>query len=215
MVEAGLTVLREEGLAAVTMRRVATALDTGPASLYVYVQGRDELLGRMLDEVVAGVPLPEVPEAGDPRWRPRLAGALMDVVHALNAYPGIGRVVLGHIPTGPACVDFFDRVLGLLLAGGVPRQRAAWGCDLISLHIGAVTYEVSVAAPQDAPPDPLQAALDRRHEASGIEERLGALDPARHPHLAASAGELRTGSAQERLALGIEVLIEGLAPRTR
>ena len=48
------------------MRRVAQALDTGPASLYVYVANRDELLELMLDRAVATVSLPEPDPA---RWR--------------------------------------------------------------------------------------------------------------------------------------------------
>ncbi|MEV0992849.1 TetR/AcrR family transcriptional regulator [Streptomyces sp. NPDC049949] len=212
VVDAGLRVLRREGLDAVTMRKVAAELDTGPASLYVYVAQREELLRLMLDAVIATVPLPALPAPPPGDWRERLAGLITDVVHALNAHPGIGRVSLGSIPTGPAWLDLFDRILGLLLAGGVDRQRAAWGCDLIALHIGAVTYEVAVARPAHGDgPDALQGALESRHAQASIEDRLAALDPARHPHLAASTAELAAGPAAARLALGIEVLISGLA----
>ncbi|MFI9062718.1 hypothetical protein ACIGQE_12670 [Streptomyces sp. NPDC053429] len=47
------------------------------------------------------------------------------MVHALNTHPGIGRVSLDSIPATPAWLGLFDRILGLLLAGGVERQRAA------------------------------------------------------------------------------------------
>ena len=57
VVDAALAVAKTEGLAAVTMRRVAAELDTGPASLYVYVRNRDELLHAMLDRVAADIPL--------------------------------------------------------------------------------------------------------------------------------------------------------------
>jgi AcrR family transcriptional regulator len=43
VVDAALAILKSEGLEAVTMRRVAHALDTGAASLYVYVSGREGL----------------------------------------------------------------------------------------------------------------------------------------------------------------------------
>ncbi|MEU8465793.1 TetR/AcrR family transcriptional regulator [Streptomyces sp. NPDC029003] len=219
VVEAGLRVLRREGVDAVTMRKVAAELDTGPASLYVYVSHRDELLRLMLDAVVATVPLPDVPAppapagplTGGEDWSDRLVRLVIDVVHALNGHPGIGRVSLGDIPTTPAWLDLFDRILGLLLAGGIPRQRAAWGCDLIALHIGAVTYEVGAAAVGGDGPGALQEALDARHARSAITDRLATLDPARHPHLAASTAELAAGPAAARLALGIDVLISGLA----
>ncbi|MFE0602670.1 TetR/AcrR family transcriptional regulator [Streptomyces sp. NPDC058892] len=241
VVRAGLEVLREEGLTSVTMRRVAARLDTGPASLYVYVTGREELLRLMFDAVVATVPLPEAsapaargseaPSSGGSGagagWREALAATIAGAVRALSEYPGLARVSLGHIPTSPAWLDLFDRVLGLLLAGGVERQRAAWGCDLIALYIGAASYEVELPTPPGSSgsdgqagsaPDPaaggrLQQALDHRHAAADIDAALDALDPVRHPHLAASAGQLRSGTAEERLDLGVRVLIEGLAPR--
>ena len=64
------------------MRRVAAALDTGAASLYVYVSGREGLLQAMLDRVTATIEL----ETPDPsRWRAQLHSLLS--AHA----PGPGR----------------------------------------------------------------------------------------------------------------------------
>ncbi|MEV6634630.1 TetR/AcrR family transcriptional regulator [Actinoplanes sp. NPDC051470] len=50
---AAITLADAEGLDAVTMRRVASAMGTGPASLYRYVKTRDELLDLMIDAVAA------------------------------------------------------------------------------------------------------------------------------------------------------------------
>jgi len=57
VVAAGLAILQAEGLDAVTMRRVATELDTGAASLYVYVANRDAMLEAMLDAVIGEMQL--------------------------------------------------------------------------------------------------------------------------------------------------------------
>lgn len=51
IVEAAVTVADAEGLAAVSMRRVATDLGVGTMSLYRYVPGKSELLELMLDHV--------------------------------------------------------------------------------------------------------------------------------------------------------------------
>src|SRR5580704_6080250 len=73
VVDAALAILQSEGLEAVTMRRVGAALDTGAASLYVYVAGREGLLQAMLDRVFATVELePPVPS----RWRAQLHSLL-------------------------------------------------------------------------------------------------------------------------------------------
>jgi AcrR family transcriptional regulator len=66
ILDTALRILREEGLDAVTMRRLATELDTGPASLYVYISGRQELRNAMLDRVSG---LLELEEPDQARWR--------------------------------------------------------------------------------------------------------------------------------------------------
>ncbi len=67
IVAVALAIMRAEGLAKITMRRIAAALDTGAASLYVYVRDTEDLHAQLLDALLADV---VVPEAGD--WRQRL-----------------------------------------------------------------------------------------------------------------------------------------------
>ena len=52
IVAAAVEVMRSEGLERVTMRRLAQELDTGPASLYVYVANTAELHAAVLDELL-------------------------------------------------------------------------------------------------------------------------------------------------------------------
>ena len=69
IVDAALAIVREEGIDALSMRRVAQALDTGPASLYVYVANRDALWELLFDAALATV----ATEPTDPeRWREQL-----------------------------------------------------------------------------------------------------------------------------------------------
>src|ERR1700683_1702799 len=70
IVAAAVAVMQAEGLDRVTMRRLATDLDTGPASLYVYVRNTAELHAAMLEELLSQVDLSPVTAAGD--WRDRL-----------------------------------------------------------------------------------------------------------------------------------------------
>src|ERR1700678_899026 len=90
-VDAALAILKSDGLEAVTMRRVAAALDTGAASLYVYVSGREGLLQAMLDRVTAAIEL-EVPDPS--RWRAQVQLLLQRPHQALVAHPGIAAMTL-------------------------------------------------------------------------------------------------------------------------
>ncbi len=58
-----------EGLAALSMRRVAAELGVATMSLYRHVQGKDDLVLRMVDVVFARATLPERPPPG---WRAQL-----------------------------------------------------------------------------------------------------------------------------------------------
>ncbi len=55
---AAVEVLDESGVAGLSMRKVAQRLDTGAASLYAYVSGKDELLELVFDELVGQVDAP-------------------------------------------------------------------------------------------------------------------------------------------------------------
>ena len=68
-VAAAMQIMRDEGLERVTMRRLAAELDTGPASLYVYVHNMAELHGAILDELLADLARP--PGGAGGRWRER------------------------------------------------------------------------------------------------------------------------------------------------
>src|ERR1700744_3505456 len=114
IVDAALAILKSEGAAAVTMRRVAAALDTGPASLYVYVSGREGLLQAMQDRTIATVKL-ETPHPG--RWRAQLPSRRGLPYRALAARPGLATMALAHPLTTESALLYQENLLAILLAG--------------------------------------------------------------------------------------------------
>ncbi|MEU5249812.1 TetR/AcrR family transcriptional regulator C-terminal domain-containing protein, partial [Streptomyces asoensis] len=128
IVRTGLAVLDRDGLDALTMRRVAKELDTGPASLYVYVANRDDLMAAMLDEALARVPL-----VTEGTWRERLRALVAASVEAMSRHEGLAAVALGAIPTGANALLVLDRMLALLKEGGLDDVTAAWAVDLLQL----------------------------------------------------------------------------------
>src|ERR1700733_7647454 len=113
IVDAALVLVEHESLEAATLRNVAQRLDTGPASLYVYVANRDELLERMLDSVLTQVALRALKPK---RWREQLIELFAAILAALDRYPGIAQVALGAIPTWPAALAITEHALALLRA---------------------------------------------------------------------------------------------------
>ena len=199
VLEAGLNVLRAEGIDGVTMRRVAAELDTGAASLYVYVKNRQDLLNQMFDAVVGEIELKDEPDPE--RWREQLIAAITTARDAMDRYPGIARVPLANVPTGPNATRYADRTLGILRAGGVDDRSAAWFVDVVSLYLNAASYETSIYVEEG-----------REHEDvdEEIRDAFAQLDPAAFPNIAALMPMLTSGTGDERFAFGLQLMINGL-----
>jgi AcrR family transcriptional regulator len=198
IVEAGLRVVRKEGIDALSMRRIATELDTGPASLYAHVANKDELLEILFDEVAGEIPLPEPDPA---RWREQVTQLWVDSHAVMLRYGDIARFAIGHIPVGPNSMRLSEITMALLRAGGVPDQAAAWAVDVVG---GFVTFRsVEDATREDAAKDP---AFYERYQ-----RYFAGLPADRFPVSAALSDMLTSGDDVERFRFGLDLLIGGLA----
>ncbi|TML04742.1 MAG: TetR/AcrR family transcriptional regulator [Actinobacteria bacterium] len=199
VITAGLKVLREEGIEGVTMRRVASELDTGAASLYVYVSNRQDLLNQMFDAVTAEVDLGDEPDPQ--RWREQLVAVLTSARDAMDRYPGIARVPLANVPTGPNASRAADRMLGLLRAGGVDDRSAAWFLDVVSLYLNAASFETSIYVEQGREHDEVDEQIREGFEQLDLDEL---------PNIRSMMPLLLSGDGDERFAFGLQLMIDGL-----
>ncbi|MEU6665716.1 TetR/AcrR family transcriptional regulator [Streptomyces sp. NPDC046727] len=191
IVTAAVAILRAEGLRKVTMRRLAQELDTGPASLYVYVRNTDELHAAVLDELLGTVG----PAPAQGSWRERLERVLTAYTAMLLEYPSLAHSALTARPSGPHYLRLIETLLELLEAGGVPRAQAAWGVDLLLQHATATAAE---HAGEESPGE-WQAARALREAPAST-----------HPHIAAGADALLSGTPEARLSWAFQTLINGI-----
>jgi AcrR family transcriptional regulator len=205
VVDAALEILKSDGLEAVTMRRVAAALDTGPASLYVYVSGREGLLLAMLDSVAATIEL-EVPDPS--RWRAQLHSVLQRLHQALVAHPGIAAVTLTDPPTTEAILRLTENLLGIMLAGRLDPQDAAWASDIFVSLVTAAASEDDVRRPGGRRDGGRQKQVDELHKT------FAGLPPDRFPLIAAHAAQMVAGVGDERFRFAIDVVIDGVIARS-
>jgi len=198
IVAAAVEVMRAEGLERTTMRRLAQQLDTGAASLYVYVRNTAELYAAILDELLGTVDLSPVTAGGD--WRDRLAQVLTSYGLVLFEYPSLARSALVARPSGPRYLGLIEALLTLLSEGGVPPDRAAWAVDLLLQFATATAAEQSTR----------EQAIDAQEEEDVLAAALHGISAQTHPHIAALGTELLSGSGYDRLAWGFSVLINGI-----
>jgi AcrR family transcriptional regulator len=197
IVDAALTILRDEGLSKVTMRRIAAALDTGPASLYVYVRNTEDLHAQILDALLGPVVEPATGPGG---WRDRTRAVLVAYRDLLFGYPELARMALSTQPSGPHYLTLVDTLLGLLVEGGASDRAAAWGVDVLLLQATAIAAEHAGRHTSDeADPDLVRV--------------IAHADPQRYPQVARLAGELTSGDGTSRSAWTVDVLLDGILAR--
>jgi AcrR family transcriptional regulator len=141
IVKTALDVLAKEGLDAVTMRRVAQELETGPASLYAHVANKDELAELMLDAVLAEAPVPDPDPAC---WDEQVKDLVRGQIRVMVAHPGIARVAWNiAVPVNPSSLRQGEAMLALLRAGGLTLKQATFAGDALALYAKAYAYEAS------------------------------------------------------------------------
>jgi AcrR family transcriptional regulator len=193
IVETGLALLTREGLEGLTLRKIATALDTGPASLYVYVANLEELQALVLDRAFADMVWPT--DAGA-SWEQKVKALLTASFRTLYACPGLARLALSMIPAGHNSMLLTEELLGLLLEGGLSEASAAWAVDLLSLYITAIAAEQDFRRGRG---DVLEPVIEAFKQA----------DPERFPHIHALRPHLMSGD-QSRFDWALDVLLAGL-----
>ncbi len=203
IVAAAIAVLDAEGLAGLTMRRVARELDAGAMSLYRHVAGRDELLDLVLEFLAAEVPV--TPRSG--HWREDVAALARDVRAALLRRRDLTLLLTARLGQGPAGLAALERALAIFRDGGFPVRDAVRANHALGMYVaGACTWEAVGLGGADDP-------AERAARAAAAGAALGALEPGAFPRLAEAAGELFAGTAEDRFEYGLTALLDGFAAR--
>lgn len=206
IIDAGLRIVTEEGIDALSMRRIAAVFNTSASSLYAHVANKEELLQLMFDHICGDIDMP-APEPD--RWQEQIKQLARGGHAVLTKHNDIARAALATVPSGPNALRMSEGMLAIMLAGGVPPQIAAWSLDRLFLYIVTDAYESSLH---------MQKVRDGRTEREYFEDFVSQLTdyyenlPAdRFPNIRAHAGVLTSGSGEERFEFGLDMLIDGLA----
>jgi AcrR family transcriptional regulator len=202
IVDAALKVLDREGLSAMSMRRVAQELGTGPSSLYAHVTNLGELEDLIFDRVLGELELP-VPDPA--RWQEQIHDLLFASIELMRRHPGVSRLGFGRIPTRDNSMRITETILGLLHAGGIPEQYASWAVDTLSLFTTSAAYEEYVQLEEGQTEENMRAWFDE------FGRYLASLPAERYPNILRSAPFMTAGTGDDRLHFGLRLLISGLA----
>ncbi|WP_309223208.1 TetR/AcrR family transcriptional regulator [Micromonospora sp. CP22] len=142
VVAAGIQIAQAEGLAAVSMSRVAGELGVATMSLYRYVPTKQDLLDFMVDTAFGP---PPAPRGADEGWRPALARWGEGNVAALRRQPWMRHVPISGPPITPNQVRWMEyglaalrgthlraneRISVIMLVSGYARSWATLTADI-------------------------------------------------------------------------------------
>ncbi len=130
LVRVALELLDEVGLDDLSMRRLAQRLGVTAASLYWYVQDKNELLGLLADAISAEIPLPD---PGHP-WRSELEALARGARRVARAHRDAARILVATLPTGPHRLRAIDAVLGLLTGAGFSPGDAVDAAYVLNVY---------------------------------------------------------------------------------
>jgi AcrR family transcriptional regulator len=191
-------IVAAEGYEALTMRRVATALETGSSSLYAHVVNKEDLdellIGRLCSEITLPTPDPAT-------WREQITGVCTQLRDQYLRYPGISQAAFAAAPSNLDTLRVSEGMLAILLAGGIAPQTAAWAIDALTLYVNAYSLEYSRAT---------KGGGDWVRGRDETMERFAAL-PDAFPHTKRYAAELTAGTGHDRFDFSIRLMIGGLA----
>ncbi len=197
IVSVALELLIRDGIEGMSLRKVAAALDTGPATLYAYVDNLLELRTLVLDRALTSVVIPR--SKGDD-WRSPLIAILESYSNALRQSPGLAQVAMNTIVVGPTALRIIEALLSLLEQAGADQTTAAWAVDLLILYATATAAEHNDATKRIDTGDALGPLL----------KILGSISKKEYPKIYASREQLVSGNGPERFYWAVDVLLNGI-----
>ena len=205
--EAAIEVADAEGLAAVSMARVAKQLGAGTMSLYRYVASKDELLLLMSD---AALTTPAPPPTGAD-WREALRHWAVTVLAELRRHAWYVQIPLSGPPAGPRNLAWFDAALRALDGTGLDAgEQVVAVMTLITFVQGEARLTAEMIAAEAAGAPGAGQTYGRA---------LGQLiDPERFPALAAAMSQgvfdddrPATEQVGDDIGTSLDIILDGIA----
>jgi AcrR family transcriptional regulator len=200
VVAEALAVIAEDGVQALTMRRLADRLGVVPGALYHHVRNKQRLQDLLLDNVLAEIDF-DLDRSLSPSDQLKvLAGRLRQV---LEDHPGVAGILKTRDPLGPHSLALAEAFLEPLQAAGFGDRDAGLAFFLlVDYTVGFALSTTSTSVNEQRVRDP--ATRTQLHQF------FRSLPQDRFPALVALGEHVWVDNRDQRFTAGLHVLVAGL-----
>jgi AcrR family transcriptional regulator len=190
-----------EGLAGLSMQRLAERLGCAKMALYRYVPGKAELEALMLDAALGAAPDPAASAPGDQDpWRGQLRAWAMTMFDRMLAHPWAHELAQGIREVGPNEVGWMESALTTLAGSGLTGAECLDTIALLAGHVRGLALQAAAAGNGD-----LEAELGRQ-----VTQAIAARAD-RYPRTVAAFAEPGPAGVRDNaLEFGIDRILDGL-----
>jgi AcrR family transcriptional regulator len=198
VLRAAVAIADENGVAALSMRKLGEAVGVEAMSLYNHVASKADLLDGMVDVVFSEIGLP----AGDVGWKIAMRQRAISARKVLGRHRWAIGLMESRKSPGPATLRHHDAVLGCLRQAGFSIGMTAHAYSLLDSYIyGFALQEASLP-------------FDTAEETPEVAQEIAGLLPAdAYPYLAefAAAHVLQPGYRYgEEFEIGLDLILGAL-----
>ncbi|MEO3810576.1 TetR/AcrR family transcriptional regulator [Sphaerisporangium sp. B11E5] len=211
IVRAAVTLLDDEGIEGLSMRRLGARLGSAATAVYWHVRNKDDLVVLASDAVWAEI---ELPDAGRVGWRAAVTAMAEDAYAMIMRHPWLVPAMSTHVIYGPGKARHDDHALSVYEAAGFAGADAEHAATLVFTFVlgmalgtsAEVAWRTRLRREEDGGEEKVRAVMERVTEiATGF------------PHLRArteawQAAEPDTAAGGE-LAFGLQAILDGLEAR--
>jgi AcrR family transcriptional regulator len=148
VLEGAVALADEIGVDALTMRKLAAALDVKPMTIYHHVDGKEQIIDGMVDIVFSEIALPPT----DRDWQSAIRERCISARHVLSRHKWAAPLMESRTSPGPSTMTHHDAVIGCLRRGGLSLQMTAHAYAIIdSFLYGFALQEANLPFEGDTP----------------------------------------------------------------
>ncbi|MBO0779819.1 MAG: TetR/AcrR family transcriptional regulator [Ktedonobacteraceae bacterium] len=204
----GLRLIDQQGLEALTMRKLASELGVDPMALYRHFKNKEALLDGVADMLWGEIVLP----GRETDWEALLRSVATSLYALAHAHPRAYTLLLNRQILPLSMLQLSDAMRERLQQEGFERQRAGEViCALFSYAIGYAMVELSTLLPQSPTHTETEPMTDIAR-LTHLMQRLPRETPA---HTVEAAYALTTYEAETQFTFGLDLMLTGLKCKGR